>query len=63
MEIKYWFLIIGILIGWITKVPFLFQMYRELRQTKDYQKRKTEAYVQEVKRLEEIYKIKYPIKP
>lgn len=34
----YLYIITGVFIGWITKVPFLYRWYRELKQTKDYQK-------------------------
>lgn len=42
------YLIIGILIGWITKVPFLIKWYRELKETSDYKNRRTEAFIQEI---------------
>lgn len=35
MKIEYWYLIIGIAIGWITKVPFLIKWYKELAHHKD----------------------------
>ncbi len=34
METKYYFLLIGIAIGWLTKIPFLIKWYRELTQYK-----------------------------
>ena len=53
-EIK--FIAIGILIGWITKVPLLIKWYRELQETKDYKNRRTDAFLEEIKRLEAVYK-------
>jgi hypothetical protein len=38
MEERYWFLIIGIVIGWITKFPLLLKWYNELKATRDYEK-------------------------
>lgn len=32
----YWWMIVGVAIGWITKVPFLTKWYNELRETKEY---------------------------
>jgi hypothetical protein len=29
---------VGIIIGWLTKIPFLIKWYRELKETRDYQK-------------------------
>lgn len=52
----YEYLAIGILIGWITKVPFLIKWYRELKETSDYKNRRTTAFVDEIQRLEKIYK-------
>lgn len=46
----------GVIIGWVMKIPFLWKWYKELKETKDYHNRRTKAYMEEVKRLEEIYK-------
>lgn len=53
---KYTYIIIGILIGWITKVPFLIKWYRDIKETSDYKNRRTTAFLEEIKRLEKIYK-------
>ncbi len=52
-------LALGIFIGWITKVPLLLKWYRELKQTQDYKNRRSDAFLEEIKRLEEIYKKNY----
>lgn len=49
-------IVTGIIIGWITKFPLLIKWYRELKETKDYKNRRTQAFLEEIKRLEEIYK-------
>ena len=38
METKYIYLIIGFVLGWITKIPFLIKWYRDLKKTKEYKK-------------------------
>ncbi len=38
MENKWWYLIGGVVIGWITKVPFLIKWYKDLRGTKNYRR-------------------------
>jgi len=53
MEIKYWFLIAGVLIGWTTKVPFLIKWYNELKQ---YKVKKTELYNRLVNMILELPK-------
>lgn len=40
MDEKHWYLIIGIVIGWITKFPLLLKWYRELKRTKEYKRMK-----------------------
>lgn len=35
MEIKWIYLIVGIVIGWITKAPFLIKYYKEIKRDKD----------------------------
>lgn len=50
MEQKYWFLLIGVGIGWITKVPFLLKWYRELRKTKMYQAMNNAVHAEEIRR-------------
>jgi len=42
-------LIVGVVAGWITKIPFLMKWYRELRDTKDYQQMRL------LKRYEELH--------
>lgn len=37
---KYGWILIGVIIGWITKVPLLIKWYCELKQTKDYKEMK-----------------------
>lgn len=58
MKENYVYLCIGVAIGWITKIPFLIKWYRELKETNDYKNRRTQAFLDEKKRLEEIYKNK-----
>lgn len=51
METKYYFLLAGIAIGWITKVPFLRRWYQDLQR---YKKKKVELYnrlINEVNKL------------
>lgn len=48
MEQKYWFLIIGVVIGWITKFPLVLKWYRELKKTRDYQKMKIDIHFEEM---------------
>lgn len=33
---SYLYILIGFIIGWLTKIPFLIKWYRELQETKDY---------------------------
>lgn len=47
------YLLVGIVIGWVTKVPFLIKWYRELRETNDYKKRKTDAYLKHFENLKQ----------
>lgn len=49
-------LLIGILIGWITNVSFLIKWYRDIKETSDYKNRRTTAFLEEIKRLEAVYK-------
>ena len=58
MEQKYVYLLIGVVIGWITKLPFLIKWYKELRETQDYKNRRSQAFLDEIKRLEYIYRKK-----
>lgn len=56
MEQKYWYLIVGIGIGWITKVPFLIKWYRELRRTRNYKKMMDVIHYEEMKaKFNEMY--------
>ena len=50
------YLFAGILIGWITKVPFLIKWYRDIKETSDYKNRRATAFLEEIKRLEAVYK-------
>lgn len=34
---NFWWLIIGVVVGWITKVPLLLHWYKDLKDTKDFQ--------------------------
>jgi len=53
---KYIYLFVGILIGWITKVPFLIKWYRELKRTNAYkdaaQKEMIDKWEKENKKLD-----------
>ena len=53
METKYYFLIIGILIGWITKVPFLIKWYNEFKQ---YREGKIKLYNQLINSINKLPK-------
>lgn len=56
MEQKHWYLIIGIAIGWITKVPFLLKWYRDLKKTRGYEKMRDTIHYEEIKqRYNEMY--------
>ena len=48
MEQKHWFFLIGVIIGWVTKFPFLLKWYKELKKTKDYKEMKMHNKYQEV---------------
>jgi len=50
MDQKYLYLIIGVAIGWITKIPFLIKWYRELKETKHYREMKNEIHAEEIRR-------------
>ena len=51
----YWIFGFGVVIGWISKVPLLWKWYKELRETRDYQDRKSQAILKELERLREAY--------
>jgi len=51
METKYCFLLIGIAIGWITKVPFLIKWYNELKRYKEGKVRLYNRLINEVNKL------------
>lgn len=64
MEQKYWYLIIGIAIGWITKVPFIIKWYRDLKNTRAYEKMRDAVHVEEMRiRYNEMYPDKPINKP
>lgn len=50
MDEKYWYLLVGVLIGWVTKVPFLIKWYKELKNTRDYQELKRLEHAEELER-------------
>jgi len=60
MDEKYWYLIVGVVIGWVLKIPFLIKWYRELRRTRSYERMKDLIHVKE---LEERYAELYPDRP
>lgn len=60
MDEKYWYLIIGVVIGWITKFPLLLKWYRELRKTRAYEKMRDAIHFEEMKQR---YNQMYPDKP
>jgi len=49
MSEKYWYLLLGVAIGWAFKIPFLIKWYRELRKTRSYELMKNELHYEEVK--------------
>lgn len=51
METKYYFLLIGIAIGWITKVPFLIKWYKELKRYKEGKVKLYNRLINEVNKL------------
>lgn len=56
MEAKWWYLIVGIGVGWLTKVPFLLKWYKELRKTRSYERMKDMVHVEELrKKYNELY--------
>lgn len=57
MPEKYWYLISGIVIGWIFKVPFLIKWYRDLKKTRGYEEMKRQEHI---KKLEERFKKRWP---
>lgn len=57
MEQKHWYLIIGILIGWVTKFPLLLKWYRKIQKTKEYKRMQDDIHFQELK---ERWKQFYP---
>jgi len=59
MEQKYIYLIVGVLIGWITKFPLILKWYRELKRTKEYKRMQDDIHYQEIK---ERWKQFYPEK-
>ena len=47
---------IGCIIGWGTKVPFLRDWYKAIKETKEYKDRRSEAYLKEIECLKNIYR-------
>lgn len=63
METKYIYLIIGVVLGWITKVPFLIKWYRDLKKTKEYKKMQDAIHIKEVEeRFKHLYGYDFIIK-
>jgi len=60
MAEKYVYLIIGIVIGWITKFPLVLKWYRELKRTRGYEKMRDTIHYEEMKKK---YNEMYPDKP
>jgi len=60
MEQKYWYLIVGVIIGWITKFPLVLKWYRELRRTRSYEKMRDAIHFEEMKKK---YNEMYPENP
>jgi len=60
METKYIYLLIGVVIGWITKFPLLLKWYSELRKTRSYEKMRDAVHYHEMK---EKYNKAYPNAP
>lgn len=46
----------GCMFGWITKVPYIYSWYREIKETDDYKKRKSDAYKEEIQQIREQYR-------
>ena len=51
MESRYYFLIIGIAIGWITKVPFLIGWYKDLKRYKEGKIKLYNKLINEINKL------------
>jgi hypothetical protein len=45
--------ILGIVAGWLTKIPFLLKWYRELQATKDYRNMKLEERYNKIREEED----------
>lgn len=45
MDTKWWYLITGIVIGWLFKIPFLIKWYRELKKTRGYEEMKRQEKI------------------
>lgn len=60
MEDKYVYLIIGIVVGWVTKFPLILKWYRELKRTRGYEKMMDAIHYEEMKTK---YNEMYPNKP
>jgi hypothetical protein len=57
MQEKHWYLITGIIIGWIFKIPFLIKWYKDLKKTRAYEEMKNIEHVEELKlRIEKFKK-------
>ena len=44
---EYFYIILGIIIGWVSKIPFLLKWYRELQQTNDYREMKIQQVIKD----------------
>ncbi len=55
MAEKYWYLLLGIVIGWVFKVPFLIRLYKELKATRDYKEMKRQEHIKRLEKEVETY--------
>jgi len=46
----------GCVIGWITKIPFMLSVYKEIKETDEYKQRRSDAYVEEIQRVKDQYR-------
>lgn len=60
MESKYGYILLGVVIGWVTKFPLLLKWYRELQQTRSYEAMRDKVHFEEMK---EKYNKMFPDKP
>jgi hypothetical protein len=48
MQDKYWWFILGILTGWVVKIPFMIKWYRELKGTSEYKEWKDRKRIEKI---------------